>query len=282
MGKKIRLLGILFGSMLLLSACRTKEKEKEPTPTPEPTIGQEQPTVTTEPAPSATSAPSVTPVQDGLVFRLETEEYSAKEGDVEVFRSKLVYPVFEGGCADVLNEFVLSMIGGFRLRLSLSEENARLNYAEFSGEDIDYAFPEEEELAITVAAETEEWISFSSLWYGNTGGPHPNTYCKAYVREKADGSEVKIAEYLEQYGLTLSETAAYAAEQVLAVSEEGMFWDEEGLPEAFLKILEEDQWYLTEKGLMLFANPYELAAFVYGRIEYEIPYEVLQQGLKNQ
>lgn len=273
MGKKIRLVGVLLGSMLLLSACKGKEEEKELTPTPVPTTGQEQPT---EPA------PSVTPAQGGLVFRLETEEYSAKEGEVEVFHAKLVYPVFEGGCADVLNEFVLSMIGGFRLRLPLSEENARLNYAEFSGEDIEYAFPEAEELDITIAAETEKWISFSSLWYGNTGGPHPNTYCKTYVREKADGSEVKIEEYLEQYGLTLSETAAYAAEQVRAVSEEGMFWDEEGLPGAFLKILEEDQWYLTEKGLMLFANPYELAAYVYGKIEYEIPYEVLQQGLKNQ
>lgn len=272
MGKKIRLFGILLGGMFLLSACRAKEEKKEPTPT----IRQEQTATPTE------SVPSATPAQSGRVLRWETEEHSAKEGDVEVFRSKLVYPVFEGGCADVLNEFVLSMIGGFRLRLPLSEENARLNYAEYSGEEIEYAFPEEEELDITIAAETEEWISFSSRWYTYTGGPHPNTYCKAYVRRKADGGEIKIEEYLEQYVLTPEETAAYAAEKVLAVSEEGMFWDEEGLPEAFLKILEEDQWYLTEKGLMLFANPYELAAYVYGKIEYEIPYEVLQQGLKNQ
>lgn len=281
MGKKIRLFGILLGGMFLLSACRAKEEKKEPTPT----IRQEQTATPTESVPSATpteSVPSVTPAQSGRVLRWETEEHSAKEGDVEVFRSKLVYPVFEGGCADVLNEFVLSMIGGFRLRLPLSEENARLNYAEYSGEEIEYAFPEEEELDITIAAETEEWISFSSRWYTYTGGPHPNTYCKAYVRRKADGGEIKIEEYLEQYVLTPEETAAYAAEKVLAVSEEGMFWDEEGLPEAFLKILEEDQWYLTEKGLMLFANPYELAAYVYGKIEYEIPYEVLQQGLKNQ
>ena len=184
MGKKIRLVGVLLGSMLLLSACKGKEEEKEPTP--EPTIRQEQLVTPMEPA------PSVTPAESGLVFRLETEEYSAKEGDVEVFQAKLVYPVFEGGCADALNEFVSSMIGGFRLRLPLSEENARLNYAEFSGEDIEYAFPEAEELDITIVAEAEEWLSFSSLWYGNTGGPHPNTYCKTYVRKKADGSEVKI------------------------------------------------------------------------------------------
>lgn len=274
MGKRIRLFGILLGSIVLLSACGRREEEKEPTPVP--TIREEQPETPTEPA------VSLTPVPDGLMLRWETEEQSAKEGDVEFFRAKLVYPVFRGGCADSLNEFVLSMVSGFRLRLPLSEENARLDYAEYDGADIAYMFPETEELDIIVAAETEDWISFHSIWDSYTGGPHPNSYCKAYVRSKEDGSEMKIEEYLEQYGLTPEETADYAAAQVRAVSEEGMFWDEEGLPGSFLTILQEDQWYLTEEGLMLFANPYELAAYVYGRIEYEIPYEVLQQGLKNQ
>lgn len=275
MGKKIRLFGILLGSIVLFCACGNGKEEKEPTPAP--TIGEEQPETT-----PAEPVVSLTPVPDGLTLRWETEEHSVKEGGVEVFRDKLIYPVFNGRCADSLNEFVLSLVGGFRLRLLLSEENARLDYAEFDGTDFSYVFPQTEELDIIVAAETGEWISFYSLWESYTGGPHPNRYGKAYVRSKADGSEVKIEEYLEQYGLTLEETADYAAAQVRAVSEEGMFWDEEGLPGSFLTILQEDQWYLTEEGLMLFANPYELAAYVYGRIEYEIPYEVLRQGLKNQ
>lgn len=278
MARKIRLFGVLLGSILLLSACGNREEEKTPTPEPTltPTIGQEPTGIPTEPA------VSLTPVPDGLMLRWETEEHSAKEGDVEIFRDKLVYPVFNGGCADRLNEFVQSIVNGFRLRLPFSEENARLDYAEFDGTHILYAFPQTEELDIVVAAETEEWISFRAVWESDAGGPHPNSYCKAYVRSKEDGSEVKIEEYLKQYGLTPEETADYAAAQVRAVSEEGMFWDEEGLPDSFLTILQDNQWYLTEKGLMLFANPYELAAYVYGRIECEIPYEVLQQGLKNQ
>ncbi|MCH5272673.1 MAG: DUF3298 and DUF4163 domain-containing protein [Lachnospiraceae bacterium] len=287
MKRKIPLFVFLLSGCLLFYACGKNIDDggkKETTLSPAPTGGEsEEPDLTKEPEPTKEPEISLTPAKDELESRPETEEYLAKEGDAEVFVSKISYPVFTGGKADTdaLNAFVESLIEEFRAYLPEAEEGARLDYEDF-GESGLIAFPESAEFTITVVGETKEWISIHSTWYGYGGGPHPNTYCKAYVRKKADGSEVSIEEYLEQYRLTPEEVADYAAEQVRAVAEEDMFWDEEGLPDSFLRILKENQWYFTDEGIVLFADPYELAAYVYGKIECKISYEVLRQGLKNQ
>ncbi|MGN1083484.1 MAG: DUF3298 domain-containing protein [Lachnospiraceae bacterium] len=284
MKKKIRVFGALFGMSVLLTACG-KEIDTVTgdtvTQTPIPTAGQEQtekPETTREPEKEPAVSPE--PAEAKLVYRLETEEASAKDGDRTIFTSCLVYPVFEGEGAEALNTFITSLTADFRAYLPGAEAQARLDYEDFQGEDF-FLFPEEEELTVGVTAETEQWISFQSTWYSNTGGIHPNIYCKAHVKSKADGSEVQIEDYLKQYGLTPEEVAEYAAGQVLAFEDPEIFWNAAGLSDSFLTMLKENQWYLTEEGIMLFANPYEIAAYAYGRIECEISYEVLRQGLKN-
>lgn len=52
-------------------------------------------------------------------------------------------------------------------------------------------------------------------------------------------------------------------------------------PDSFVPgLLDNGSWYFSDKGLVAYANPYSVADFEYGRIEFTVPYEVLN-GLIN-
>jgi len=105
---------------------------------------------------------------------------------------------------------------------------------------------------------------------------------KTYVVDMMYGTEMTPEQALSAYGVTAGEIVSYAAEKIREEHGEDLLeTDEEYYLETQLQFfLENRQWYLKENGLVLLANPYDIAPYAYGVIECEIPYEVLEQGLK--
>lgn len=220
---------------------------------------------------------------DEVTVSFQEEIDEAKDGEVVYFTSKIYYPVFEGNYADNLNRFVSAITEEFRASLPTAKENAALDYSD-SKEDNFLApiFPEVEEFTVSCVWKKEQRQVLFTKWFSDIGGAHPSTYCRAYVVDMTDGSQEEIDNIVKAYGITKEELITYVAEEFRKEHGENLYlYDDENDYEAEIaRFLEENQWYLTEKGLVVFANPYELAAYVYGMLECEIPYEVLEGGLK--
>ena len=211
----------------------------------------------------------------------ETEE--VKQEEFVYFKSSLYYPVFEGYYGENMNTFVSSVTEQFKEALPDARENAKFDYEEsLSGDYVPTIFPEEEELNISCLWRKEQYITLFARCVSSSGGIHPNVFCQAYVVDMTDGKPEGIEDMLLPYGVTTDGLVDYATDKLLAEYGEDLFPydDVSGYKTDVSRFLQSNQWYFNEKGLVVFANPYEIAAYAYGMIECEISYEELEQGLK--
>ncbi len=228
-----------------------------------------------------------TPAQEENSYELsftdkeETEE--ATDGDVVYFMSSIHYPVFEGKYADNVNRFMTSLVDGFRETLPEAKENAKFDYEDSKmnayGMQI---FPEAEELTVSCVWSKEQYLVLKAEYYSNTGGAHPNVFYKTYVVDMTDGYKETFESMIRPYGVTTDEVVSLATERIQAEHGEELFpTDDENQLENWVYLFTQmEQWYFNENGLVLFANPYDIAAYAYGIIECEISYEELEEGLK--
>lgn len=105
-----------------------------------------------------------------------------------------------------------------------------------------------------------------------TGGPHGNTVNTCYSYS-TDGTRLtlqmisdapeQLRSFVTDYLLELTQQPAY----------DGVFFDgyEQMLPDA----LSDGNWYLTDGGLSIVFDPYEIAPYVAGSQTFVIPYEEL-------
>ena len=229
----------------------------------------------------------VYPEDDGSQYELtvttveETDE--AKDGETVYFQSSLRYPMFEGVYGDNLNRIVAEIAEEFRAYLPEAKDNAAWDYADaMSYEYSGLRLPEAEELTVSFVWSKEQIAVLKAEYYSNSGGAHPNVCYKTYVVDMMYGTEMTPEQALSSYGVTAGDIVSYAAEKIREEHGEDLLeTDEESYLETQLQFfLENRQWYLKETGLVLLANPYDIAPYAYGVIECEIPYEVLEQGLK--
>ncbi len=253
--------------------------------------------LTMAPSESATEAPDdmtptneaeiTAPVQDETTYELtftgkeETEEF--KDGDAVYFRSAMYYPVFEGKYAENMNRFVTSVVEDFRETLSDSKESAQFDYEESKNNEYGVQiFPEAEELTVSCVWSKEQIVVMQAEYYSYMGGAHPSLFCKTFVVDATDGYKETLESVIRPYGVTTDEVVSFATARIREEHGEKLFPtdDEDALEKWVYLFTQMDQWYVNENGLVLFANPYDIAAYVYGRIECEISYEELEQGLK--
>ena len=247
--------------------------------------------ITKKPAEALTDAPlselegTLSPEKEGNAlkysFKEETEE--EKDGEFMYFKSSLYYPVFEGKHAEHMNRFVATTTETFREALSEAKENAKYDYEDsMSAEYAVSIFPEKEEFTVSCLWETESYMTLFIKCVSTTGGVHPNVSCRAYVVDLENGSPESIEEMLASYEVTAEVLVEYAAEKIRKEHGEDLYTydDADDLETDVYRFVKNNQWYFDENGLVLFANPYEIAAYAYGMIECEISYEELEQGLK--
>ncbi len=236
----------------------------------------------------ATVVDSTRPVEEILPAEgkvtLKEEGDEAKDGETVYFTSNIIYPFYEGEqYATQLNTFVNNIVEEFRQSLPDAKENAALDYKDCKESGIQgIVFPETESFTVSCLWETNEIEVFSTQRYSNAGGVHPNIYYQFYVVEKRTGKAVSIEEILEPYGIAKDVLEVYVAEKIKEENADELyqFENEEDYQKVIRSFLEENQWYLNGRGLVVLANPYDIAPYAAGVIECKIPYEVLEQGLK--
>jgi len=285
--KVIRLFVTTFMICFAVGCKQTEKPHVEATKPPVEALSETpSPEMTATPLPGgaeSTSQPEAGEDSYGLVYSFREESEEEKDGDYVYFKSSLYYPVFEGEHAEALNLFVDSVTEEFRMYLPEAKEDAKLNYEDsLSDEFVAAIFPHEEALIVSCFWETEQYVTLFVQCISNTGGAHPNVACQAYVVDLAKGSQESLERMLESYGLTTEDVLAYATEKIRREQGEALYeYDNaDDLEKDVQRFVQNNQWYFNDKGLVLFANPYEIAAYAYGMIECEISYEELEQGLK--
>ncbi len=246
--------------------------------------------ITEFPFPTPTEAVQITSsvgadenVSDAITYTLKEESEEVKDGDVVYFTSYLSYPVFEGNGADNLNRFVGERIEMFKNALPEAKENAAWDYEDAKENDhFSWIFPEKEEFTVSCIWAKEQWQVLFTTGVSDWGGAHPNVYWKAYVVDSTTGEAEVVETFLERYGITKDELIAHVAEAIRTElgDELRAFDNEADYAGEIRRLFEDNQWYLSEKGLVVFANPYELASYANGMVECEISYEELEEGLK--
>ena len=105
---------------------------------------------------------------------------------------------------------------------------------------------------------------------------------KTYVVDMTDGYKETFESMIRPYGVTTEEVVAFATARIRAEHGEALFPtdDEDYLEDWVYLFTQMEQWYFNENGLVLFANPYDIAPYAAGVLECEISYEELEQGLK--
>ncbi|HHY91623.1 MAG TPA: DUF4163 domain-containing protein, partial [Clostridiales bacterium] len=116
-------------------------------------------------------------------------------------------------------------------------------------------------------------MSISVTYYQYTGGAHGITYKEAVNVDLVNGKELSLKELFagsEDY------------QQVITYELLKQMNNEEYLfPEAVrdFKASDDLKFYLTDEGIVFYFDPYEIAPYVRGIVEYQIPYDSLKDVL---
>lgn len=121
-----------------------------------------------------------------------------------------------------------------------------------------------------------------------TGGAHGNYVDRAYLFDTQTGDVLRLEQLTEDpdslhnflqdamMSLYREDKDGYYAERMV---EEYLATSGMTLEEAFGALIRDGSWYLDGEGLVLFSDPYELAPYAAGIIEFVIPYESLKSQI---
>ena len=119
-----------------------------------------------------------------------------------------------------------------------------------------------------------------------SGGVHSYVFRTGVSYDARTGDKLTIesisedAELLNQlvYGYLLNISAG---EKYRNPDGSSIFFDAD-LTEPLRELIQSDNWYFSEEGLVFYANPYELAPYSYGRIGFVVPYAAMDGLLKEE
>ena len=129
-------------------------------------------------------------------------------------------------------------------------------------------------------------LSFSSNTGGYEGGAH------GYYMEYGLNFDVATGQFLSIADVVTDE----AAFQEICVQEmlrqcdglkaEGILFDDQIIVPSLKEVLEGkmegEEWYFMEKGIRFISNIYEIAPYAAGKITFDIPYEMVNEALKEE
>ena len=295
---KKKLLSLLLCAALALSlaACSTKP-ETPAQPTAEPTAAPvtaapeaAPPETTAEPSPAAESlnVPAVS-------VRCENEDFYTADNNTLL----LVYACAEpsvsmngnDAAAAAINEALHKQYTDFAVGAESGSEYS------ISGKENFLAAAKEELARQTENGDASGFSSYSlmrqmnvryagryllSITYDDTsfmGGAHGYTGRYGHTFDIRTGQELTLADLADNYDAFLSA----AVEQLKDISygaEYAAYGLNEGYENQLAALFRDGNWYFNDEGLVLIANPYELASYAAGLIEFTLPYAWLTYQLK--
>lgn len=148
------------------------------------------------------------------------------------------------------------------------------NYADFKKEFPDAPGCWEVELKGDTIMVTTKVLLYQLDHYAFTGGAHPNSFKSLHIFDGATGNEKEMKSFIADSVALLKkvETAFKKTEKLASdvdLEEEGYFLSNH---QFFLPA----NYIFTRKGILFYYNPYEIAPYVKGVIQFVIPYEELE------
>ena len=293
MKKKLLSLLLCAAIALSLAACSTKpETSAESTaaadPTPVPPVSSPEATAEPDPVVENLSVPVVS-------VRRESEDFYTADNAALLLVYAAAEPSVSMNGSDAataaINEALHKQYTDFAVGVESSDEYAvsgKENYLAAAKEDLAWQ---------TENGSADSFYSYSlmrqtnvrynaryllSLTYDDTsylGGAHGYTGRYGHTFDIRTGQELTLADLADNYDAFLSA----AVEQLKDISygaEYAAYGLNEGYEEQLAGLFREGNWYFNDEGLVLIANPYELASYAAGLIEFTLPYVWLAYQIK--
>lgn len=129
-------------------------------------------------------------------------------------------------------------------------------------------------------------LSFSAMWDIYEGGAH-GQYMKYGVNfDAGTGKLLTIADIARDKDAFREICVQEMLRQCEDLKAQGVLFEEEmitpGLKEVLEGKMEGDEWYFTENGIRFISNVYEIAPYAAGNIDFDIPYEMMEEELKEE
>lgn len=256
-----------------------QDTEETPKQDMEPTAEQAMPPE--KPDASAESEPA-----KPAVVSIETDKKEYKDGDRMLLVTNYddVTVSIEGNEAagqTIMAEFAKRKKGfeeGLELEdtLELARENPVVDGSVYYFEEYWY----------TLERNDGRVLSFSGMWDIYEGGAH-GQYMKYGVNfDAGTGKLLTIADIAKDKDAFREICVQEMLRQCEDLKAQGVLFEEEmitpGLKEVLEGKMEGDEWYFTENGIRFISNVYEIAPYAAGNIDFDIPYEMMEEELKEE
>lgn len=136
--------------------------------------------------------------------------------------------------------------------------------------------PFESVLNYTVTYNTADYLSMYSDRYEYTGGAHGNTLRRSSTYDLRTGRTLPLEAFFPRgfdYATVFLEAILTEARRIMET--EPVFF--ENYEELIVKYFDPDNYYLTEKGVAIYYQQYEIAPYSTGIVVFEIPYESINK-----
>lgn len=221
------------------------------------------------------------------VVTIETDRKEYKDGDkiLLVTNYDNVTVSMEGNEAAgqaVMDEFARRK-EEFDKNLALEEtlEMARENPV------VDGSLSYSEEQWYTVERNDGRVLSFSTMWDAYEGGAHGQYMRYGVNFDAAAGKVLTIADIAQDMDAFREISVGEMTRQCEDLRAQGLLFEDEmleavpgGLQGILEGKMEGEEWYFTEDGIHFISNIYEIAPYAAGSIEFDIPYNMLNETLK--
>lgn len=221
------------------------------------------------------------------VVDIETDRKEYKDGDkiLLVTNYDNVTVSMEGNEAAgqaVMDEFARRK-EEFDKNLALEEtlEMARENPV------VDGSLSYSEEQWYTVERNDGRVLSFSTMWDAYEGGAHGQYMRYGVNFDAATGKVLTIADIAQDMDAFQEISVGEMTRQCEDLKAQGLLFEDEmleavpgGLQGILEGKMEGEEWYFTEDGIHFISNIYEIAPYAAGSIEFDIPYNMLNETLK--
>lgn len=293
MKKKILSLLLCAALALSLAACSAQpETGAEPAataePTPVPPVSSPEATAEPDPVVELLNVPIVS-------VRHENEDYYTADNATRL----LIYSCDEPSVAmngndaatAAINDALHKQYTDFSVGVESSDEysiSGKENYLSMAKEDLAWNtengnagsfinFGLQRQTNVRRAGRNVLSLTYDDTTY--TGGAHGYTGRYGHTFDIRTGEELTLADLTDNYDAFLSA----AVEQLKDISygaEYSAYWLNEGYEDQLAGLFRDNNWYFNDEGLVLMANPYELASYAAGLIEFTLPYAWLAYQIK--
>lgn len=269
------------------SAPAQQDREETAKEENEPSVGEvDVPEEADVPEDPEESAPEVSAAAKPAVVSITTDKKEYKDGDRTILVTNYddVTVTIEGNEAagrTVMAEFAKRK-AEFEEGLMLEEtlEQARENPA------VDGSLYYSEEQWYTLERNDGRVLSFSTMWDAYEGGAHGQHMIYGVNFDAGTGKLLTIADIAQDREAFQEICVQEMLRQCEDLKAQHLLYEEEmltpGLKEILEGKMEGEEWYFTENGIRFISNVYEIAPYAAGSIDFDIPYEMIHEVLKEE